>query len=96
MLLSFNKLPTKNKNFIKRYIGLYTQENAFIQLHVFENVRDSENKDDPVHLSKAQVIIETLRDENKEDYLEEKELKFEIKEKHNSPGIFEQMVSPGT
>ena len=95
MLLSFNKLPTKNKNFIKRYIGLYTQENAFIQLHVFENVRDSENKDDPVHLSKAQVIIETLRDENKEDYLEEKELKFEIKEKHNSPGIFEQMVSPG-
>ena len=95
MCLSFNKLPTKNKNFIKKYIGLYTQENAFIQLHVFENVKDNENKEDPVHISKAQVIIEVLRDENKEDYLEEKEFKFEIKEKNNSPGIFEQMVSPG-
>ena len=95
MCLSFNKLPTKNKNFIKRYIGLYTQENAFIQLHVFENLKDSENKEDPVHLNKAQVLIEVLRDENKEDYLEEKEVKFEIKEKHNSTGIFEQMVPPG-
>ena len=95
MCLSFNKLPTKNKNFIKKYIGLYMQENAFIQLHVFENIRDNENKDDPVHISKAQVIIEVSRDENKEDYLEEKEFKFEIKEKANSPGIFEQMVPPG-
>ena len=95
MCLSFNKLPTKNKNFIKRYIGLYTQENAFIQLHVFENLKDSENKEDPVHLSKAQVLIEAFRDENKEDYLEEKEVKFEIKEKQNSIGIFEQMVPPG-
>jgi hypothetical protein len=95
MCLSFNKLPTKNKNFIKRYIGLYTQENAFIQLHVFENLKDNENKEDPVHLSKAQVLIEVLRDENKEDYLEEKEVKFEIKEKANSTGIFEQMVPPG-
>ena len=95
MCLSFNKLPTKNKNFIKKYIGLYTQENAFIQLHVFENLRDNENKDDPVHISKAQVIIEVSRDENKEDYLEEKEITFEIKEKNNSPGIFEQMVPPG-
>ena len=95
MCLSFNKLPTKNKNFIKRYIGLYTQENAFIQLHVFENIKDSENKEDPVHISKATVIIEVVRDENREDYLEEKEFKFEIKEKQNSPGIFEQMVPPG-
>ena len=95
MCLSFNKLPTKNKNFIKRYIGLYTQENAFIQLHVFENIKDGENKEDPVHISKAQVMVEVLRDENKEDYLEEKEIKFEIKEKTNSPGIFEQMVPPG-
>ena len=71
------------------------QENAFIQLHVFENLRDNQNKDDPVHISKAQVIIEVSRDENKEDYLEEKEVKFEIKEKNNSPGIFEQMVPPG-
>ena len=95
MCLSFNKLPTKNKNFIKRYIGLYTQENAFLQLHVFENIKDNENKEDPVHINKAQVMIEVLRDENKEDYLEEKEVKFEIKEKLNSPGIFEQMVPPG-
>ena len=95
MCLVFNKLPTKNNNFIKRYIGLYTQENSFIQLHVFETKKDQENNEDPVHISNATVTIEVVRDENKEDYLEDKEWKFEIKEKENSPGIFEQTVPPG-
>jgi len=95
MCLVFNKLSTKNNNYIKRYIGLYTQENSFIQLHVFETKKDQENKEDPVHISNATVTIEIVRDENKEDYLEDKEWKFEIKEKENSPGIFEQTVSPG-
>ena len=94
MCLMFNRLPTKNNN-IKRYIGLYTQENSFIQLHVFETKKDEENKEDPVHISNATVTIEAVRDENKEDYLEDKEWKFEIKEKENSPGIFEQTVPPG-
>ena len=95
MCLVFNKISTKNNNYIKRYIGLYTQENSFIQLHVFETKKDQENKEDPVHISNATVTIEIVRDENKEDYLEDKEWKFEIKEKENSPGIFEQTVSPG-
>ena len=95
MCLVFNKLPTKNNNYIKRFIGLYTQENSFIQLHVFENKKDENNKEDPVHIGNAVVTIEAVRDENKEDYLEDKEWKFEIKEKANSPGIFEQTVPPG-
>ena len=93
--LIFNKLSTKSNHFIKRYIGLYTQENSFIQLHVFESKKDEEGKEDPVHISNAIVTIESIRDENKEDYLEDKEWKFEIKEKENSPGIFEQTVAPG-
>ena len=95
MCLVFNKLPKKTNNYIKRYIGLYTQENSFIQLHVFENKKDDENKEDPVHISNATVTIEIARDQNKEDYLEDKEWKFEIKEKENCPGIFEQTVAPG-
>ena len=95
MCLVFNKLSTKNNNYIKRYIGLYTQENSFIQLHVFETKKDQDNKEDPVHIANATVTIEIVRDENKEDYLEDKEWKFEIKEKENSPGIFEQTVPPG-
>ena len=95
MCLSFNKLYTKNNNYIKRYIGLYTQENSFIQIHVFETKKDDDNKEDPVHISNARVTIEEVREGNKEDYLEDKEMKFEIKEKENSPGIFEQTVEPG-
>jgi hypothetical protein len=95
MCLSFNKLYTKNNNYIKRYIGLYTQENSFIQLHVFETKKDDDNKEDPIHISNARVTIEEVREGNKEDYLEDKEMKFEIKEKDNSPGIFEQTVEPG-
>ena len=95
MCLVFNKISNKNDNFIKRFIGLYTQENSFIQLHVFETKKDDQNKEDPIHISNATVTIEAVREENIEDYLEKKEWKFEIKEKENSPGIFEQTISPG-
>jgi len=95
MNLVFKKLETKTNNYIKRYIGLYTQENSFIQLHVFETKKDGENKDDPIHIDNATVTIESVRGENKEDYLEDKEWKFEIKQKKNSPGMFEQVVPPG-
>ena len=95
LCLVFNKLAIKTNHYIKRYIGLLTQENSFIQIHVFETKRDDENKEDPIHITGATVTIETARDENKEDYLEDKEWKFEIKEKQKSPGIFEQTVAPG-
>ena len=95
MNLVFKKLETKTNNYIKRFIGLYTQENSFIQLHVFETKKDGENKDDPIHIDNATVTIESVRGENKEDYLEDKEWKFEIKQKPKSPGIFEQVVPPG-
>ncbi len=95
MCLVFNKISNKSNNLIKRYIGLYTQENSFTQLHVFETKKDDQNKEDPIHISNATVTIEAVREENDEDYLGKKEWKFEIKEKENSPGIFEQTVPPG-
>jgi len=64
-------------------------------LHVFETKKDDQNKEDPIHISNATVTIEAVREENDEDYLGKKEWKFEIKEKENSPGIFEQTVPPG-
>ena len=33
--LKFNTLNLKNKNFIKKYIGLFIQENSFIQLNIY-------------------------------------------------------------
>ena len=104
--LTFNTLNLRNKNYIKKYIGLFTQENAFIQLHVYEINKDKNGTEDPIHLGKAKVTLKQLslfntdeNDENNnklnlqnEDNLEKK---IKINEKLNSPGIFEHTVSPG-
>ena len=58
--LTFNTLNLKNKNYIKKYIGLFTQENSFIQLHVYEINKDKNGSDDPIHLSKARVTIKKI------------------------------------
>ena len=58
--LTFNTINLKNKNFIKKYIGLFTQENSFIQLHVYEINKDKTGTEDPVHLSKAKVTLKKL------------------------------------
>lgn len=92
--LIFYSLPKNNNNYIKRYIGLYTQDNSFVQIHVFENVIIND-KEEPKHIKNASVILELMRDENKEDYLEDKEMKVEMKEKMDCPGMFEQTVAPG-
>ena len=107
--LTFNTLNLKNKNYIKKYIGLFTQENSFIQLHVYEINKDKNGSDDPIHLSKARVTIKkiSILDDNENisnnnnlnnNFINEDEnieRKIKIDEKINTPGIFEHTVPPG-
>ena len=107
MTLTFNNLNNKNNNYIKKYIGLFTQENSFIQLHVYELNKDNNGGEDPIHLGKAKVTIKKVSnlntDENYDNYDgnnandtdENIEKKYKINEKANSPGIFEHTVPPG-
>ena len=92
MTLSFSNVYSSDF-IIKKYIGLYTQENSFFELHVFENVKDNEGKDDMNHISKCNVTLKTCKEDENDDYVDDKEIKIKIDEKSN--GIFEHMVSPG-
>ena len=105
--LVFNTLNLKNKNFIQKYIGLFIQENSFIQLHVYEVNKDNNGVDDPIHLGKAKVTLKQISNNNSEENNENNnynisslkegniEKKFKINEKLNTPGIFEHTVPPG-
>ena len=109
--LTFNTLNLKNKNYIKKYIGLFTQENSFIQLHVYEINKDKNGTEDPIHLSKARVTLKKISNleenensnnnniiNNNNNSINEEdnmEKKIKIDEKINTPGIFEHTVSPG-
>ena len=107
LTLTFNTLNIKNNNYIKKYIGLFTQENSFIQLHVYELNKDNNGAEEPIHLGKAKVIIKKVSNLNSEenddnyennvnsDNDENLEKKIKINEKTNSPGIFEHTVPPG-
>ena len=92
MTLSFSNVYSSDF-IIKKYIGLYTQENSFFELHVFENFKDNEGKDDMNHISNCNVTLKTCKDEENDDYVDDKEIKIKIDEKSN--GIFEYMVLPG-
>ena len=92
MPLTFSQMYPPDK-VIKKYIGLYIQENAFLQLHVFETVKDQEGNDDQIHIEKCQVTLKTCKAENLEDHNDEKEIKIKIEEKRK--GIFEHMVKAG-
>ena len=65
MPLTFSQMYPPDK-VIKKYIGLYIQENAFLQLHVFETVKDQEGNDDQIHIEKCQVTLKTCKAENLE------------------------------
>ena len=105
--LIFNTLNLKNKNYIQKYIGLFTQENSFIQLHIYEVSKDKNGVDDPIHLGKAKVTLKQISNNNSEENNENNnynisslkegniEKKFKINEKLNTPGIFEHTVPPG-
>ena len=86
--LAFQNLNLYKNNYIKKYIGLLTQENSFIQIQVYEF-----NNNEPVHLSNAKVLLRKIESKkNKEK--NEKEMSIELKESDNS-GIFEHSVPPG-
>ena len=85
--LNFQNLNLYKNNYIKKYIGLFTQENAFIQIQVYEI-----NTGEPIHLQKTKVILKKFIQENNNDI--NKEVSIEIKESNKS-GIFEHTVPPG-
>ena len=92
MPLTFTSIYPPEK-IVQKYIGLYIQENAFLQLHVFETVKDTEGNDDQVHVGKCQVTLKTCKAENIEEHNDEKEIKIKIEERRE--GIFEHMVKTG-
>ena len=92
MPLTFTSIYPPDK-IVQKYIGLYIQENAFLQLHVFETVKDSEGNDDQEHVGKCQVTLKTCKAENIEEHNDEKEIKIKIEERRE--GIFEHMVKTG-
>ena len=100
-ILKFNTLNLKNKNFIKKYIGLFIQENSFIQLNIYEVNKDKNGVEDPVHLGQAKVTLKRLYNDDQDNLdnnfenEENSEFKITLNEKANAPGIFEHTVTPG-
>ena len=66
--LKFNTLNLKNKNFIKKYIGLFIQENSFIQLNIYEVNKDKNGVEDPVHLGGAKVTLKKISNLGEDKY----------------------------
>ena len=66
--LKFNTLNSKNKNFIKKYIGLFIQENSFIQLNVYEVNKDKNGVEDTVHLGQAKVTLKRINNFVEDNY----------------------------
>ena len=88
--LNFTDINSYKNNFIKKYIGLLTQENAFIQIHVFEIKENNQDEIPDVSLlSNAKVTLKKIKEKNNDP-----EINIEIKET-NKPGIFEHKVPPG-
>ena len=94
LCLNFKDLNLYKDNYIEKYIGLLTQENSFIQIHVYELIDSKNNKyKEPRHLPNAKVTLKKIyqKDEQNSTNLE---IKIEIKETSNL-GIFEHTVPPG-
>ena len=90
--LTFNDLNLYKDNFIKKYIGLLTQENAFIQIHVYEIKENNNNETKDIFLlSNAKVILKQIKENLNNN---NQEINIEIKESDKS-GIFEHTVPPG-
>ena len=97
MPLMFNTIS--NQKAIRKYIGLFIQENAFLQLHVYEVNAQGEK----VHLNNCKVTLKTCvkqQEEEEEEHsnslgmdLETRETKIELKQSRE--GIFELMTKTG-
>ncbi len=92
MTLTFTNIFPKDY-IIKKYIGLYTQENSFFEIHIFERLKDNEGKDDMNHISNCNVTLKKWKDDDNDKYIDDKEIKIKINEK--SKGIFEYLILPG-
>ena len=57
MPLTFNTINPKN-SLVTKYIGLYTQERTFLQLHIYETITQGD-KEDKVHINDAHVTLKT-------------------------------------
>ena len=90
MTLTFSNIFPKDY-IIKKYIGLYNQENAFFEIHIYESLKNKEGKDDMKHISNCNVTLKKWKDND--NYIDDKEMKIKINEKSN--GIFEYMILPG-
>ena len=66
--LKFNTLNLKTKNFIKKYLGLFIQENSFIQLNVYEINKDKNGVEDPIHLGEAKVTLKRINNQGEDNY----------------------------
>jgi hypothetical protein len=87
LCLNFRDLNLYKNNFIEKYIGLLTQENSFIQIHVYELIdinKNNTNYKEPRHVPNAKVILKAINSD----------VEIELKETINS-GIFEHTVPPG-
>ena len=96
MPLVFNSIS--NQKAIRKYIGLFTQENAFLQLHVYEVNAQGEK----VHLNDCKVTLKTCVKQQEEEEenssslgidMETRETKIELKQSRE--GIFELMTKTG-
>jgi len=94
------------ENYLKKYLGLFIQENSFIQLNIYEVNKDKNGVEDPVHLGQAKVTLKRLYnfdeqdnnnnlENNFQENEENSEFKITLNEKLNAPGIFEHTVAPG-
>ena len=66
--LKFNTLNLKTKNFVKKYLGLFIQENSFIQLNIYEVNKDKNGVEDPVHLGEAKVTLKRINNFGEDNY----------------------------
>ena len=92
LCLSFNDLNYYKDNYIKKYIGLFNQENAFIQVHAFEMKENTKDKIPDVSLlSNVKIILKKIKEDKEEN---NRDIIIEIKESKKQ-GIYENTVSPG-
>ena len=93
MPLTFNTINPKN-SLITKYIGLYTQERTFLQLHIYETITQGD-KEDKVHINDANVTLKTCIASgiDAKSQIEDKEEKIKLDEIR--PGIFEHVVNTG-
>ncbi|MCQ2815972.1 MAG: hypothetical protein MJ252_01780 [archaeon] len=87
----FNKLIPQGERY-KKYIGLLIQDDAFVQVHIYQNKIEN-NIEDQVHLDNATVTVQTYHEGNSTDILSKKEVKYKMNEQRE--GIFEVMVEVG-